>query len=389
MRPRPPWWRRLAFGVTTVALVAAIPVLGREGYRLVVRSTDGREVNQTSDPQAPNYEEIVDSTPTMVLVQSNVTGALDSLTVVSLNSEKGGTVIFVPNMAALREPAYGLGSLEMVYNAYWPQVDRSQKSVAHEVAALLNVGIDLVAPSDDRALAQLTGPVGSIPIDNPDEVTLADGTVLPVGPITLTPEQVGPYLGFRAEGEDQLSQFVRHERVWRSWLNAVAASSDPGIVPGPADQGVGRFVRTLASGSVNYAVLPGLYDEAGLFVPDETAMGELLVDAVPVPDPPVPGARVLIRLLNGVAAGNPSGEIIRAVVAANGSVAIIGNGPSFGRDTTEIVYREPDFEDDARTMLAALGATGGTVRLEPAAPDNVDLTVIVGRDAASAVGGGA
>ena len=168
----------------------------------------------------------------------------------------------------------------------------------------------------------------------------------------------------------------------------MAASSDPGIVPGASDQGIGLFLRTLAAGAVNYVSLPGSYDEAGLFVTDDAALDELVLSAVPVPDPPVPDARTVVRLLNGVEPGAPSAAIIRRVVAADGSVAILGNGPSFDNDTTEIVYSDAADADAARAMLAALGATEGTVRLDPAAPDTVDLTVIVGRDVVDAVGGG-
>lgn len=385
-RRRPPWWRRVGFALVTLLLVAAIPLLGREGYRLIVESTDGREVTRVDDPTEPGYEEIVDSTPTMVMVETAADGSLDSLTFVSLNSERGGTVIFVPIMTEMKTPAFGLGSIEMVYDADLPRIDKAQAAAAREVGLRLNVGIDQVVPVDDRSLAQLIGPVGSIPIDNPAPMTLPDGTELPVGQISLTPEQVGPYLGHLDEGEDQLSQFVRQERVWRSWLNAIAASSDPAIVPGPTDQGVGYFLRRLASGAVNYTVLAGAYDEAGLFVPDEEQMRTMVVDAVPVPDPPVPGARVLVRLLNGAEAGSPSGAIVRRIVENDGSVAIIGNGPSFGNDTTEIVYGDRGDEAAAYAMLAALGADDGTVRLDPAAPDTLDLTVIVGRDVVDTIG---
>ncbi|MCB0977404.1 MAG: hypothetical protein KDB02_08090 [Acidimicrobiales bacterium] len=384
---RPAWWRRACFALCTLALVAAIPVLGREGYRLVVRSTAGREVTRSNDPSAPGYEEIVDSTPTMVLVQSNADGSLASLTFLSLNSAKGGTVMFIPNMAPKKHPAYGLGALGMVYDAFLPRVDRAQDAVAHEVGILLNVGIDEVVPLDDRSLAQLLQPVGSIAVDNPNPVTLPDGTVLPVGNVTLTAAQVGPYMGHLGEGEDQLSQFVRQERVWRSWLNAIAASNDPGIVPGSRAQGIGHFLRTLAAGTVNYLPLPGAYDPGGLYVPDQTAMRAAIVDAVPVPDAPIPGARVVVRLLNGVEAGSPPEAIIRKVVAADGAIAVMGNGPSFGRDRTEVVYAVASAEKAARTMLGVLGAKDGTVRLDPSAPDNVDLTVILGRDVLDSEGG--
>lgn len=377
----PPWWRRAGFAAAIVLLVLAIPLLGREGYRLIVNSTDGQEVSRLRDPMAPNYEEVVDSTPTMVLVETATDGSLDSLTFVSLNSDRGGTVLFLPNTTVLTEPEPGRETLDEAYESEMPVIDRAQQEVAREVGRRLNVGIDEVVAVDDRSLAQLVDPVGSVPIDNPDQLTLDDGTRFPTGPISLTPEQVGPYLGKMRQGEDQLSQFARHELVWRSWLNAIAASGDDGIVPGPADEGLGPFLHTLASGSVNYAVVPGDFTMVGGYVVDQEALGPMMVDAVPVPDPPEPGARLTVRLLNGAEPGGPPNEIIRKVVASNGAVTTIGNGPSFDNQTTEIVYALEEHEDAATLMLAVLGAAQGTTRLDPSAPDNIDLTIVLGRDA--------
>ena len=63
-----------------------------------------------------------------------------------------------------------------------------------------------------------------------------------------------------------MSQFVRQELVWRAWFNAIAASSEPGIVPGSSTTGIGWFLRTLASGTVNYQTLPGSYTDADHYV---------------------------------------------------------------------------------------------------------------------------
>lgn len=382
--PAPPWWRRVAFGLTLVLLVAAIPLLGRTGYRLVTESTDGRAGASGAGPDDPGYEELVTSTPTALVVQKDAEGLPVALTFLSLsNGTEGGSVIFVPLDTAVPEPGFGVDRLRTSYTAVADDPVGATNQIATQTAKVLNVGIDEVIVLDDRGWSQLVAPVSPIPLDNPEPIDLASGTV-PSGQVSLSAEQFGPFLAARRDGESESAALYRQEVAWTAWLAAVAASDRPDAVPGEAGTGIGLFARTLAAGEVTYDALPGEMstpDDGGLpiYEPDAGAVSDLVVDAVPAPDAPFPGARTTLRLLNGVGPGDIPTEVVRTVSSLNGSVTIVGNGPSFDNDETTIIYNDPARKDYALLLQAALGAEG-EVRLDRTASDAVEVTVILGRD---------
>lgn len=381
--PHPPWWRRAAFGVAVVVLVAAIPVLGRTGYRLVTGSTDGRVGAAGAGRDDPGYEEEVTSTPTAVVVQKDATGMPVGLTFLSLsNGDAGGSVVFVPLDTEVREPAYGVDRLRSSYTVVADDPAGATNQIADQTGKALNVGIDEVIALDDRGWEQLVSPVGPLHFDNPEPVDLPTGTV-PNGETELAPGQVGPYLATHKPGEDEAAAFYRQELVWKAWFDAIKASGNPDVVPGETETGIGRFVRTLAAGPVSFQTVPGSYqvgtDGVTRFEPDSGALSDLMSEVVPAPDSPFPGARTTVRVLNGVSADPIPPEILSDIVGLNGSVVVVGNGPSFGQAETTMVFADPAKEDYAQLLKARLGATGST-KHDPAALDTVDITVVLGRD---------
>lgn len=375
-----PMWRRVGFAVAVVLLIASIPVLGRIGYTLVTESTDGVFISNIKSPTDPGYESEVVSTPTQLLLHQDAEGRPVGATVLSLSgAEGGGAVIFVPLAAEVRSPAFGVDRLSRAYDVLSERPPDGRKQVAVQVASLLNVGIDSVVEVDDRGWAQLVGPVAPLTITNPTPLTV-DGVEVPSGEIELTAEQVGPYLAASRPGETPINALLRHELVWDAWLDAVAESDRDDVVPGETTSGIGLFARTMADGPVTYSVVPTTADPDidGLLRVDEASLNQIVLAAVPSPDPATPGSRPTVRLLNGVSAEEIPAEIIQKVVQIGGSVSVIGNGPTFGRDETTIVYANPDNEGYAELLKAALG--GGTVRRDPEAEESVALTVILGRD---------
>lgn len=387
LRPPPPWWRRVAFAVTIVALVGAIPLLARTGYELVTSSTDGRFGGPQAGPGDPGFEQLVVSTPTAMVVHVDALGEPVSLTLLALSGEDGGgAVVFVPLDAALADPAFGIGRLRSAYQQGRPDPVAAVERVARLAGEVVNVGIDEVVRLDDVAWAQLVEPVAPLPIDNPEPVEVA-GTVLASGPTTLPADLVGPYLATRREAEDDFGRDFRRELAWRAWLAAVAAAPGDDVVPGEGTTGIGMFVRSLAAGPVTYTTLPGDYEDPGrLFVPDEAGVADLVVDAVPVPDPASPGSRPTVRLLNGVEPGLAPDEVTREIVGLGGTVTVVGNASSFDRDETTVVYDDPGQEPYATSLLRRLGGTG-EVRQEPDGADDVDLTLVLGRDVLDAFPG--
>src|SRR5699024_1637389 len=105
-----------------------------------------------------------------------------------------------------------------------------------------------------------------------------------------------------------------------------------------------------------FETIPGAYDDKGAFEPDETDLDALVLDAVPVPDAPEPGARHRIRILNGAEPEPPSPDVVRALVGSNGTIVVVGNGPDFDQEQTEVLYADEDDASTARELLEALGA---------------------------------
>ncbi|MEO6989835.1 MAG: hypothetical protein ABI239_14455 [Aquihabitans sp.] len=376
--PRPPWWRRVGFAAILIVLVAAIPVLGREGYRIITSSTDGRLVDDASGRNDPNYEELVESTPTAVLMQTDAEGVPVALTVLALTADKGGTIIFVPLDTKLAKEGFGVDRLRSAFSMRQGAPAKARAAMVSELGRILNVGIDETIELDNRGFAQAVAPVAPLTFDNLAPIDLS-GFIFESGPIELGPDLAGPYLAHLYDGEDQLGQFARQEVVWRAWLSAVAASADPGAVPGDPTSGIGLFVPMLAAGPVNFATLPGTYLENGRFEPDRAAIDELVLDAVPVPDAAYPGSRAVVRVLNGVEPGPPPLEVTRAVARYRGTLAVVGNAPSFDRTQTDVIYREAEMQETAELMLESLGALG-EARLDPQATDTVDITILLGSD---------
>lgn len=378
--PTVPWWRRVLFGLTVTSLVASVPLLGLVGYRLVTESTDGQFSSSLKTPEDPGYEEEVISTPTQLVLHKDAEGRPVAATVLSLSgTDGGGAVVHVPLQSEVRTPGYGVDRIIRAFDVLADEPGYARQQVAVQVAQLLNVGIDGVVELDDRGWAQLVEPVAPLEIVNPDPVDLG-GRVLDSGPIELAADEVGPYLAAEIPGESAFNRSLRHEAVWAAWLDAVAASDRDDVVPGERSSGIGLFARSLAEGPVTYAVVPVEPDPEieGLLRVDFTTLNDIVLAAVPMPDSPSPGARPTVRLLNGVSAGEIPAEILQTVVQIGGAVTVVGNGPSFGRDDTTIIYADPELEGYAELLQVALG--GGSTRLDPEAEDSVGLTVILGRD---------
>lgn len=380
------WWRRLGFAAVVLALVAVIPVLTVEGYRLVTNSTDGRFGTAIRSSSDPGYQEPVTPTPTALVMQTDASGAPVALAFLALSSaDGGGSVILVPLETAVRSPAYGVDRIGRAYDVLKARPVDGRKQVAFQVSATLNVGIDEVVELDGRRWAQLVEPFGGLTIENPDPVQL-DGEEIPSGKVTLTPEQVGPFLAARAGEEGALNQMNRQALVWTAWLDAVRSAGSEVTLPGEQDSGIVRFATALAKGDVAVDPLPGKSGAEGSFVVDDGELTDLIVDAVPAPTSAYPGSRAAVRVLNGWAPEPIPDEVLRTIVHVQGSINSIGNGPAFGRKTSLIVYSDPAARGHAELLKVALGGLPA-VQLDRTADDQVDLTLILGKDVIDEMGG--
>lgn len=367
------------FAVAVVLLVTAIPVLGLVGQQIIRQTHDGRVFNPVRNPDAPGYEALVDPTPTALLVQVDGAGKPTSATLLALGAgDRGGSVILLPLDTAVAHPALAVDRLGAAYALGGIDILKAQ------VAGLLNVGIDEAVKVDDAKWAQLVGPVGSLTIDNPDSVNTTSGLSFASGRLTLTPEQVGPFLAARNEGESDLNRLARQKLVWLAWLKAVGGARGADLLPGEVSAGTGRFVRTLARGTVQVDTLA--VTEAGtalaggpVFKVDAQAELAQVTKAVPFPRSPAPGARITVRLLNGVKAGPISSAVTDALVRGGAELTSLGNPQRFGLAKTRIDYYAPASKARAELLRLALGV--GDVVYVARDDQSVEVTVTIGDDA--------
>jgi hypothetical protein len=370
------------FGMCTALLVLAVPVLGWIGFHTVYESRSGKVVHPNLDPNAPGYEAQVEPTPVELVAQMDDELHLLSLTVLTLHAaDHGGAVLFIP-VATATTGAGGTGAtLAAIYAAGGLDALRTA------TGSLLGTSIDdIVAVGPDR-WSQLLAPVSPLSFDNPDDVNVPATATRPAarfnaGPIQLDAADVPGYLAARAAGESDLARLARQQELWQAWLQAVAHSTDPAVVPGEVSTGIGRFIRGIADGDHRIDTLPA-QPTAGdgpdeTFTPDLDAIKALVVQLVPFPTSAEPGARVRVRLLDGARVGDARQAAIGTLVAAGAEIDVIGNAETFDNATTTITYYDPLTKSRAEALRSALGL--GRVVFARADSDTLDVSVSLGRD---------
>lgn len=378
VRSRPTWVVVASFAVLGALLVAGAG-LTYAGTRLIRSSTQGEVFTPVDDPTAPGYEALVDPTPTLVMLHDDEE-QLDAITVLTLPDPdgSGGGVLLVPDRTVADLPGFGDIPVEAAYDLGTPEFG------AQSVGGLLGVGMLEREVVDAERWSDLVAPVAPITIDNPNELS-EDGEVrFPIGEIELEAADVGPYLEADDAQESDLARFARHEIFWDAWLAAVRDAGTEAAVPGELDSGIGRFVRTLASGTTVIETLPvrpvgdDRYGPAEAFFPEDDAIADLLTQFVPFPVSPAPGARARLRLQNGTTDTTEAASVAAALPPAGVEVVLIGNALSLDHDTTTVRYVGDQFRDEALEVVEILGV--GEVVEDPRPSDAADITVTLGAD---------
>lgn len=366
--------------VVLLALFATGLGLTWAGTRIIRSSTQGEVVEPVRDPAAPGYEALVDPTPTLAVLH-DVDGSLDAITVLTLPDpdDGGGGVLFVPTRVVDDLVLFGVSPLETAYDlGATPEVQ------AEIVGDLLGAGIGEVVVVDADRWAGLVAPVAPLLIDNPDDLEVDGEVRFPAGDLELGPDDVGPYLEARHDGESDLARLFRHETLWLAWLEAVGDAGGAEAVPGELESGLGRFIRELARGRVVSTTLPverSPRDEPGAeptFLPDVEGIAAVIEDLVPFPRSPRPGVRERVRVLSGTDDVDASRRVAPLLPAVGVEVVIVGNAPSLDVERTTIAYVGPGHEAAAQDLRDLLGV--GEVVVDPRPSDVVDITVTLGAD---------
>ena len=371
--------RSAGFAVSVLVLAGAVPVLGWVGLTLIRESRAGKLVTRVSDPRAPGYEAIVDPTPTALILQKDANGDLGALTFIALGGAAGGgSAMFLPLDTAIADPVHPGDRYRSVYRA------DGQPALVSQVGTTLNAGLSDVIAMDNGKWAALTANSAPIEFDNPDALT-SGSSRFPAGRISLGSGQVGPYLTALNRGESELNRLNRNQLFWQAWLKKIAASRASNVIPGETRSGIGFYVHTMSDGPVRLEPMPvkpgvskALYGGT-LFEPIGDMLRRDVAAMVPFPTAPMAGARIGIRLLNGADGKVIPQSVVQLLVRSGAAIAIVGNDRHFGRAETVIQYRDPAGRNEGLLLQHALGGRVKVAR-NLQAPDDVDLTIILGRD---------
>jgi len=375
------WGRRAALAALELLLVASVVVLAVTGFGAVLDTTHGTAIDPELDPSAPGYEAFVEASATLAVLGRDDAGALAWVNAFALagGPGAGGAVFLVPVATLVPDFSADLETLAQVDAG--DGADATRQAVANTLGA----GMGDIVELDPTRLAELVRPVAPLTVLNPDA---ADGFAS--GELSLGAEDVPRFLLATEAGESDLTRLARHEALWQAWFAAVGASADPDVVPGETDSGIGRFLRGLAGGPVTVDVPPvepeAAADGSTVFRLDVLATFDLMEQRIPFPAAPRPGARVRIRVLDGVGADELAVRAGRDVVRAGGQVVVVGNSDRFDPEAaTRVVYVEPDVADEAEIIADHLGVVAELIG-GPNPDDGVDITVVAGADLLAAYG---
>ena len=342
------------FMAAVAVLAAAIPVLGYNGFRKVFDTTEGRKVDAQNDPTKPNFEANVVPTPVLLLAQTG-DDSVTSLTMLSLGGgDVGGSVTFIPVDTVadvLPDPTTTTkpGAEPKTTTLADAFTAKGQGDLNQLAANVVGLSFDESVLLNNDALTQFVKPVAPLSINNPDPLVEVDAkgrsnVVFPAGRLTLQAEDVPRYLALRNPDETDVARLARQQMVWQAWIDAVKSSSNPNAVPGETTAGLGRYLRGLAKGNVQFSTLPGSpqTDSSGheTFEPDADRIATLMAQTVQLPTPANPGDRVRVRLLSGVGPVDATAVVSAHLVPANAQVIIVGNADRFDYTTTTIVYND-------------------------------------------------
>jgi hypothetical protein len=374
-RRRSRWWR-YGFPSLLVVLVLAVPALVYAGVQVVLATHDGRLIAATASAGSPGWQATVPPTPTAMVATLNADGSLSSVSVLALTADREGGVLFIPVDTQVSDGSTTATLVDFYRTG-------GNDGLKRAVESLLHAGIGTVVVNDAQDWQDLATPAGPLTIANPDQVVVDGKLLFQEGTFTLAPDQTASYLESRNWAEDDTNRLLRHEVFWKAWLAKVAASRDPGIVPGEVNSGIGRFVRTLAHDKVDYEVLPVrvqafAHAYAGYYVPLAEAPN-VVNSLIPFPTSATSGARPTIRVLDGTGRLNHGLIAAHNLVGSGVQIDSIGNAAAFGQTRTQLIIPSNADRAVAERLQQALGV--GSIVVASDGDDSIAVTVVLGADA--------
>jgi hypothetical protein len=359
-----------AFAASLAVAAIAGAALAFAGVQTVRDSRAGKAVSTVTDPGAPGFEAFLEPTPTLAVLHTDGTRVL-SMAVLALNTgDVGGSALTVS--PALRS---NLGR-DAVSFATIAVYSGDPEVVMPALQGSIRYGVPEVAVVDDALWAQLVTPVSPLTVDNPTAVG-----PFAAGRLSLPAGQVGAFLAATQPGEPPQAVMLRQRAFYRAWIDAVGRSSDPAVVPGEVEVGLGRFVRGLATGPTTIEAVPvveSLVGDVRRYDVDREAMEVLVPDLVPYPTAGSAGGRIRVRLLDGTGDGGHVQAVAPLLVPAGVQIVVVGNADRFDYQESEVRYHTPVVEAAAGDLVDALQA--GRVVDDPRQTDAFDVTIVLDPD---------
>jgi len=332
----------------------------------------------------------------------------DALTSITLfvSSPGADKVLMIPTGVHAEVP--GVGSSTLSAAGADPEL------AATVVSNLLGLRVDHWILTDSFGLQQLFGQIGGLSVDIPSDLVALRSAVhagagvdqglltrsfnFPAGTVQLDPEQAVAYLNAVTKDGD-LARLARHADLWKAFFasirsdperiktllaaNRLLASDDTAMVDVAAP-----LTDMAAADSVRFTVLPVIATARGGDGSEEFRVDEATARLVYAELPENVATQAKNRARIGVTSGagvtaTTLGRLLRPVVPSADRV-VLSSVADTAYDETLIVYYKDSQRQAADALRTSLGF--GRVVWDPRDQDVVDLTLIVGADAARAPG---
>jgi len=315
--------------------------------------TDGSGDAETTDGPGPGL---------LVL-----TDAEDRVYGVTLFEPATAAIVHVPPGTLVEVPSLGLTSLRDA--AAEGGVALLQQSLEN----VLGLRFEAVAALDPPALAGLVPSPLSVTVTDAVEERDASGrvrVVVPSGPFAVDAGNVVTFLSAVGAGTS-LDRVVRHQSFWTAFLDASADAEAAAPLDALAALATAEDVQQRVLPVEAVAGVDGDEELYRVVERDVAAMVDRLF-------PSAEGARIRVRILNGVGTPGIAQQVQPLLLEAGGRMTLSGNADRFDYAVTQVVYYDDAQLASAEAIRDALGV--GEVVKSLAALAVVDVTVVVGAD---------
>lgn len=373
---------QFVFPLVVVAAAVAVLFLWREGSNAVLDSSDGLDVTGVDDPSAPGYLAFVDPTPTLLLAHVDDNDTLVGVSVLARTGlERGGSLTLLsPDLlvgdgdeSILLGPTYadgGIEALEAAVGEFFGFGFTEDSLVFSPL--MLEEWFTLVEPVPFRLKDDL------IEVDADGVETVAFGA----DAREFASDELAEIYGWRNDSEFDAQRFERQRDIWKAWVEQIAAADDLMAATLVFAEGLSPFLRSLAAvadielvpmEAVSFGAEPVYFLADG----QEDWPAARTVGTVGLPIGFEPGARPIVRLLDGVGDITLRDAALEMVAAGGAEITVIGNADAFGVTSTVVAYHRPGAEAAATALAQAIGAE---VQFEELLDEPADLTVTIGSD---------